>query len=92
MGIRLLTRTTRNLAPTQPDEQLADTLGPAFKEIIARFDSISALRQKPAGTICLTTSKHAAERILLPVATRLMADYPDLNIEISVEKRLIDPD
>ncbi|PPQ36824.1 DNA-binding transcriptional regulator, LysR family [Rhodoblastus acidophilus] len=90
MGVRLLTRTTRNVAPTEAGEQLAQTLRPAFNEIRARLDSITALRQKPAGAIRITSSRHATETILMPAAMRLMADYPDIMVEISIEGRLTD--
>ncbi|MCW2318797.1 DNA-binding transcriptional LysR family regulator [Rhodoblastus acidophilus] len=90
MGVRLLTRTTRNVAPTEAGEQLAQTLRPAFNEIRARLDSITALRKKPAGAIRITSSRHATETILMPAAMRLMADYPDIMVEISIEGRLTD--
>ncbi|QRM53228.1 LysR family transcriptional regulator [Sinorhizobium sp. BG8] len=90
MGVRLLVRTTRNVAPTEAGEQLVETLRPAFNSIRGGIDALSALRQKPAGTIRLTSSRHAAETIVMPAAKRLMADYPEIHIEISVEQRLID--
>ncbi|MBO9126799.1 MULTISPECIES: LysR family transcriptional regulator [unclassified Rhizobium] len=90
MGVRLLTRTTRNVSPTEAGEQLVETLRPAFNDIRGRIDALSAMRQKPAGTIRITSSRHAAETILMPAAKRLMAEYPDISIEISIEQRLID--
>ncbi|MGH7005551.1 MAG: LysR family transcriptional regulator, partial [Alphaproteobacteria bacterium] len=90
MGVRLLTRTTRNVAPTQAGEQLVETLRPAFTDIQARLDSIAALRQKPAGTIRITSSRHATESILMPAVTQIMADHPDIKVEISVDQRLTD--
>jgi len=90
MGVRLLTRTTRNVAPTEAGEQLVETLRPAFNDIQARLDSITALRQKPAGNIRITSSRHATETILMPAVMRLMADYPDIKVEISVDQRLTD--
>src|SRR6478609_4300757 len=76
MGVSLLTRTTRNVVPTEAGEALAKTLRPALNDIQTRLDSITALRQKPAGTIRITSSRHATDRILMPVVTRLMADHP----------------
>lgn len=90
MGVSLLTRTTRNVVPTEAGEELARTLRPALNEIQSRLDSIAALRQKPAGTIRITSSRYATDRILMPVVTRLMADYPDLKVEISVDQKLTD--
>ncbi|WP_445679782.1 LysR family transcriptional regulator [Radicibacter daui] len=90
LGVRLLTRTTRRVAPTQAGEQLASTLRPAFDDIGARLQSLTALRQQPAGTIRLTSSKFAADRIVFPAAAALMADYPEIRIEISIDQRLTD--
>jgi DNA-binding transcriptional LysR family regulator len=90
MGVRLLTRTTRNVAPTEAGEQLVETLRPAFDDIQTRLESISALRQRPAGTIRITSSRRPATTIVMPVARRLMADYPEICIEISIEHKLID--
>ena len=90
MGVRLLTRTTRNVSPTDAGEQLVVTLRPAFADIRNRIDALSAMRQRPGGTIRVTSSRHAAESILMPVATRLMMDYPEINIEVSIEQRFVD--
>lgn len=90
LGLRLLTRTTRTVAPTQAGEQLAATLAPAFEDIRNRLDTLNALRAKPAGTIRLTSSRHAAESILFPAALKLMAEYPEIEIEISVDHRFVD--
>lgn len=90
MGVRLLLRTTRNVAPTEAGEQLVETLRPAFNDIRSRIEALSALRQKPAGTIRITSSRHASETILMPVVKRLLAEYPDINIEISNDQKLID--
>jgi DNA-binding transcriptional LysR family regulator len=61
-----------------------------LNDIQMRLDSITALRQKPAGNIRITSSRQSTERILMPVVTRLMADHPDLRIEISVDQKLVD--
>ena len=90
LGVRLLTRTTRSVSPTEAGEKLAGTVGPAFAEIQAQLDNLSAYRQRPGGTIRLTSSKFVARSILLPAVERLMATYPDLNIEISIDHRLVD--
>jgi DNA-binding transcriptional LysR family regulator len=90
MGVRLLTRTTRNVVPTEAGEQLMETLRPAFNDIRSRIDALSAMRQSPGGTIRITSSRHAAETILMPAAKRLMAEYRDVNIEISIDQRFVD--
>jgi DNA-binding transcriptional LysR family regulator len=90
MGVRLLVRTTRNVAPTEAGEQLVETLRPAFDSIRERIDALGAMRQRPAGTIRITSSQHASESILMPAAKRLMAEYPDISIEINIEQRLVD--
>jgi DNA-binding transcriptional LysR family regulator len=90
LGLRLLTRTTRSVAPTEAGERLLRTLGPLFEEIDAGLAALSELREKPAGTIRITTGEHAAESILSPVLTRLLPQYPDIKVEISVEYGLTD--
>src|SRR5882724_13354906 len=60
LGVRLLTRTTRRVAPTEAGERLLKTLGPALNDIAAELSSLSELRERPAGTIRITTSEHAA--------------------------------
>ncbi len=90
LGVRLLTRTTRRVAPTQAGERLLKTLGPAFDTIAAELASLSELREKPAGTIRVTTSEHAAHGVLWPVLETLLPDYPDIRVEMSVNSRLTD--
>ena len=90
LGVRLLTRTTRSVAPTDAGERLLATIGPRFDEIEAELASISELRDKPAGTIRITTSIHAARTILWPSVARLLADYPDVSVEISVDASFVD--
>ena len=90
IGMRLLTRTTRSVAPTEAGERLLGTVGPHFDEIQAGLTALSALRDKPAGTIRITSGDHAAETILAPAVAKLLPDYPDLNVEISVDIALRD--
>ncbi|EJJ31509.1 LysR family transcriptional regulator [Rhizobium sp. CF142] len=90
MGVRLLTRTTRSVVPTEAGEQLVETLRPAFNDIRNRIDALGAMRSSPGGTIRITSIRHAAETILMPAAKRLMKAYPDINVELSVDNRLID--
>ncbi|OCI98393.1 LysR family transcriptional regulator [Rhizobium sp. AC27/96] len=90
MGVRLLTRTTRTVVPTEAGEQLVETLRPAFNDIRSRLDALGAMRHAPGGTIRITSIRHAAETILMPAVKRLMQSYPDINIEISVDNRFAD--
>ena len=90
LGVRLLTRTTRRVAPTQAGERLLKTLGPALDIIAAELASLSELRAKPAGTIRITTSEHAASTVLWPALERLLPGYPDISVEISINSGLTD--
>lgn len=90
MGIKLLTRNTRNVAPTEAGEQLVATLRPAFDEIDARLSALSALRERPAGTVRITSSRHAADAILWPAVSKLIRAYPDVTVEISIDSHLTD--
>ena len=76
LGLRLLTRTTRSVAPTEAGERLLRTVGPRFDEIDADLAALSELREKPAGTIRITAGEHAAESILWPALAKLLPDYP----------------
>jgi DNA-binding transcriptional LysR family regulator len=90
MGLRLLTRTTRSVSTTQAGERLAQSLGPRFDEIEAELKSIVELRDKPAGTIRITTSTHAAESILMPALGKFLLDYPDILVEAVIDHGLTD--
>lgn len=90
LGVRLLTRTTRSVAPTEAGERLLRTLGPAFDEIDAELSALSEFREKPAGTIRITTGEHAADSILWPTLEKLLPDYPDIKVEIVIDPGLID--
>lgn len=90
LGVRLLTRTTRNVAPTEAGERLLRSVGPHFDEIEAGIAALSELRDKPAGTIRITTGMHAAKTILWPALARILGDYPDIKAEISVDAGFVD--
>ncbi|QUD86796.1 LysR family transcriptional regulator [Phenylobacterium montanum] len=85
LGLSLLTRTTRSVAPTLAGERLLANLRPAFDEIGSQLAAVTELRDKPAGPVRITTSQHAAETVLWPVLERLLPDYPDVNVELSVD-------
>jgi DNA-binding transcriptional LysR family regulator len=90
LGLRLLTRTTRSVAPTEAGERLLRTLGPAFDQIEDGLAALGDLREKPAGSIRITAGEHPAETILLPALTRLLPDYPDIKVEVEIDNTLLD--
>lgn len=90
LGTRLLTRTTRNVSPTEAGEKLAESLRPAFADIATGLEQLNDFRSKPAGTIRISSSRWPAQHILLPVVKALMKEHPDLNFEIAVDQRLTD--
>ena len=90
LGLRLLTRTTRSVAPTEAGERLLRNVGPRFEEIEAELDALSEFRDKPAGTIRITTGEHAADTILWPALAKLLPKYPDINVELNIELALTD--
>lgn len=90
LGLRLLTRTTRSVAPTEAGERLVRIAGPRFEEIDAELAALSELREKPAGTIRVTTGEHAAETILWPALAELLPSYPDIKVELIVDYGLTD--
>lgn len=90
LGLRLLTRTTRSVSPTEAGERLLLAIGPHFEGIEQELSALSELRDKPAGTIRITASEHAAQTILWPALNRFLPDYPEIEVEIDVEHRLRD--
>jgi len=90
LGIRLLTRTTRSVSPTEAGERLLRTVGPRFEEVEAELAALNALRQTPAGTIRITAGDHSAVTLLWPKISRVLSKYPDVKVEISLDGGLID--
>ena len=90
LGVRLLTRTTRSVAPTQAGERLLLSIGPHLDGIDAELTSLSELREKPAGIVRITTGEHPAETIIWPAIKKLVSDYPDIHVEIIVDQGLTD--
>ncbi|MGM4894439.1 LysR family transcriptional regulator [Tardiphaga sp. 839_C3_N1_4] len=90
LGLRLLTRTTRSVAPTEAGERLIRTIGPKLEEIDAELAAVTELREKPAGTIRITTGEHSAETIIWPALAKLLPRYPDIKAELVVDYGLID--
>jgi DNA-binding transcriptional LysR family regulator len=90
LGIRLLSRTTRTVAPTEAGEQLLRAVAPAFDQIDAGLAALSELRDKPAGTIRITAGDHPAETLLWPKLAKFLPTYPEIAVELAVDNGLID--
>ncbi|SES46990.1 LysR family transcriptional regulator [Rhizobium sp. NFR03] len=90
LGVRLLTRTTRSLAPTIAGEQLLSTLGPAFGTIDAQLSALSEFRDKPAGSFRITAGQHAIDTILWPKLSSFLREYPGIKVELNAESALTD--
>jgi DNA-binding transcriptional LysR family regulator len=90
LGVRLLTRTTRSVAPTEAGERLARTLAPAFDMIETGLSEVGELRDRPSGTIRLSADEHAAETVLWPRLETFLPAYPEIKVEIVVDNRMID--
>ncbi len=90
LGVRLLTRTTRSVSPTEAGERLLRTVGPRFEEIETELDAVSQLREKPAGTIRVTATDYAVDTILWPKLTKFLRQYPDIKLEIVIDYGLTD--
>ena len=90
LGVRLLTRTTRSVAPTAAGERLLQTVGPKIDDIHAELAALNNLRDKPAGVIRISADEHAALMVLWPALERFLPDYPDIKVEVAVDNGLID--
>jgi len=90
LDIRLLTRTTRSVAPTEAGERLLRDIGPHFDEIDLALDALSELKEKPSGTIRINSSEHAADTILWPRLAEFLPLYPDVTVEIRADYMLTD--
>jgi len=90
LGVRLLSRTTRSVTPTEAGERLLRSIGPRFDEIDAEVAALSELREKPAGNIRISADEHAATSILWAALHKVLPHYPDISIEIVTENGLID--
>jgi DNA-binding transcriptional LysR family regulator len=90
LGVRLLSRTTRSVAPTEAGERLLHNLGPRFDEIDAEVAAISELREKPAGSIRITATEYALDTILWPKLVKFLRQYPDIKVEVFIDNGLTD--
>src|SRR5215218_7422993 len=90
LGLRLLTRTTRNVAPTEAGERLLRTVGPRFDEIESELAALSELREKPAGTIRITAVDYVVDTVIWPKLAAFLREYPDIKVEIVIDYGLTD--
>ncbi|MER8705138.1 LysR family transcriptional regulator [Mesorhizobium sp. M1088] len=90
LGVRLISRTTRSLSLTDAGQRMLRNLRPAFDHIESEIAAVTALRDKPGGTIRITTFRYAATSVLWPVVTKFLAEYPDIEMEIMLDEGLID--
>jgi DNA-binding transcriptional LysR family regulator len=90
LRLRLLTRTTRSVSPTEAGERLLRTVGPHLDQIGTELTALNKFRDKPAGTIRITVGEHAAETILWPAIAKLLPNYPDVSVEVTIDYGLTD--
>jgi DNA-binding transcriptional LysR family regulator len=90
LDMRLLTRTTRSVAPTEAGEQLFMRLSPHLLEIEQELTALREMRDKPAGNIRITAGEHAMSAVLWPVLKPFMLQYPDIHVEVTVDNGLTD--
>lgn len=90
LGVRLLTRTTRSVSTTEAGQRLLDTLSPRLAEIEEELTALAEYRDRPAGTIRISAAGHAAEHVVWPRLQRVLLDYPDLKVELTVDYGLSD--
>src|SRR5271167_3456147 len=90
LDLKLLNRTTRSVSPTEAGERLYQTVGPRFADIEAELAVLREMRGKPAGSVRITASEHAARTLVWPRLDAWLPKYPDINIEISSSNRFTD--
>jgi len=89
MGLRLLTRTTRSVSPTEAGEKILRSLAPRISEIEQDIDAVLEVRDKPSGTVRITLSDHALESVVWPRLQPVMKDFPDIKIELNANDGFI---
>ncbi len=90
LGVRLLTRTTRSVSPTEAGERLLQNVAPRLEEIDAEIAAVSELGDRPAGTVRITATDHVIDNVLWPRLAAVLPQYPDIHLEISSEYRMVD--
>ena len=83
MGLRLLTRTTRSVSPTEAGERLIRSLAPRIEELESEIDQLMEIRDKPSGTVRITLSDHALASVVWPKLRPLLSRYPDIKVELN---------
>jgi DNA-binding transcriptional LysR family regulator len=86
LGVRLLTRTTRSVSPTEAGQRLLATVLPRFDEIRAELAQLTTYRDRPAGTVRITASEYAAEKLIWPKLVPVLRRYPDISLELSIDQ------
>src|SRR6187402_490717 len=90
LGLRLLNRTTRSVAPTEAGARLFERLVPALGEVEAALDVVNAFRNRPAGTLKLNVPASVARLVLPPIIAGFLKEYPDIRMEVTVEDSFVD--
>jgi len=90
LGLRLLARTTRSVAPTQVGKQLHSTLSPMLRDLDASIEALSETKERPAGNVRITTVEHAASQYIVPALAKILPDNPDVKVELEVDYGLKD--
>jgi DNA-binding transcriptional LysR family regulator len=90
LGVRLLTRTTRSVSPTEAGERLIQNVAPRLEEIDAEISAVADLGERPVGTIRITAIDHVVDSVIWPRLAPVLDQYPDVRVEISAEYRMID--
>src|SRR5688500_412929 len=90
LGVRLLTRTTRAVAPTEAGERLLDRIGPHLDQIEIEVDALNELRQTPAGTVRIVAPDYAISSILWPKLKKFLPTHPDIKVELLLDNGLTD--
>ena len=90
LGVRLLSRTTRSVAPTEPGEQLLQSLNPALADIESGLEALAEWRYNPSGTVRITTFAYAARMVLLPKLPAFLLANPDVRVEVNIDDGLTD--
>ncbi|MDH4569096.1 LysR family transcriptional regulator [Pseudomonas sp. BN414] len=90
LGVRLFNRTTRSVALTEAGERLYARIKPAFRDIDDALEDLNQFRDTPSGTLRISAGRAAAQLVLLPLASRFLAAYPDVSLEVSADDALVD--
>ncbi|WP_018897348.1 LysR family transcriptional regulator [Rhizobium sp. 2MFCol3.1] len=90
LGVRLLARTTRSVAPTEAGERLLQSLNPALSDIEGGLEALAGWRDNPSGTVRITTFAYAARMVLVPKLPAFLLAHPDINVEVIIQDGLTD--